>query len=230
VPRIASQDPLSSSHAPRVTEAFPQGSFLRLWRLWAVLLLAACPTLLAACSFPGSVKPTVKIGLSAPFEGLHRDLGYEALHAVRLAVRQRNESGGVGDSYWVELVALNDFDEPEEAVVQAGKMAIDPLVFGVLAGGSQQTARAVAPEYERLGLAFLYPLDQDSIQGAPMLAGPELVEDYEALSGGAPPGPVAAWTYAETIRLLDALDVAARSGERITRAGVQAALGASKGR
>ena len=63
---------------------------------------AACCLLLVACVFPGSVKPTVKIGLSAPFEGLHRDLGYEALHAVRLAVRQRNEAGGIGGSYLIE--------------------------------------------------------------------------------------------------------------------------------
>ena len=46
--------------------------------------------LLAACSFPGSVKPTVKVGLSAPFEGLYRDLGYEAgdLPATEAAARE----------------------------------------------------------------------------------------------------------------------------------------------
>ena len=70
--------------------------------VWAGL----CSLLLAACSLSGSVKPTVKIGLAAPFEGLYRDLGYEALHAVRLAVRERNAEGGVGQCYLVELVAL----------------------------------------------------------------------------------------------------------------------------
>ena len=38
---------------------------------------------------------------------------------MRLAVRQRNERGGVGDRYLVELVALNDFNEPSEATLQA---------------------------------------------------------------------------------------------------------------
>jgi branched-chain amino acid transport system substrate-binding protein len=121
------------------------------------LALAACCVLLAACAFPGSVKTTVKIGLSAPFEGLYRDLGYEVLNAVRLAVRQRNEAGGVGGRYLVEQVALNDFNEADEAVRQAHEMAVDPAIVGVLGGWSPQAARAAAPEYERLGLAFLAP-------------------------------------------------------------------------
>ncbi len=75
--------------------------------------LVAC-LLLSSCAFPGSVKPTVKIGLSAPFEGLYRDLGYEVLYATRLAVRERNAAGGVAGRYLVELVALNDFNEPRK--------------------------------------------------------------------------------------------------------------------
>jgi hypothetical protein len=181
---------------------------------------------LAACSFPGSVKPTVKLGLSAPFEGSYRDLGYEALHAVRLAVRQRNEAGGVGGRYWVELVALNDFNEPEEALVQAHKMAVDGDVRGVLGGWSKETAAAVVPEYERLGVPFVTPgMDWsglDEQQSVP--ADTQFVASYEALSGGAPPGPAAVWAYAEASRLMDAIDAATRAERQPTRAGVLAAL------
>jgi ABC-type branched-subunit amino acid transport system substrate-binding protein len=180
--------------------------------------------LLAACSFPGSVKPTVKIGLSAPFEGRYRDLGYEVLHAVRLAVRQRNDAGGVGQSYLVELVALNDFNEAQEAVVQAGKMAIDPGVLGVLAGLSPETAQAAATEYTRLGLAFLMPGTDLTKPQPPLPSEPGFEADYQAISGGAPPGQAAAWAYAEANRLLDALDAAARSEGHPSRQGVQAAL------
>jgi ABC-type branched-subunit amino acid transport system substrate-binding protein len=119
------------------------------------LVLTGCCLFLTTCSFPGSVKPTVKIGLSAPFEGRDRDLGYDVLHAVRLAVQQRNEAGGVGERYLVELVALNDFNEPEEAILQAREMAVDRDVLGVLGGWSPATSAAAAPEYRRLGLAFL---------------------------------------------------------------------------
>ncbi len=197
------------------------------------LLLVTCCLLLAACSFPGSVKPTVKIGLSAPFEGLYRDLGYEALHAVRLAVRQRNEAGGVGDRYFVELVALNDFNEAGEAAWQARELAVDPGVLGALGGWSAETARAAAPEHRRLGLPFLAP-ETDWSAGYHSAARPEpeeaaldeaFVAAYQQLSGGAPPGPAAAWAYAATNRLLDAIEEASSAGQDPYRAAVAAALG-----
>ena len=307
--------------------------------------LVAC-LLLSSCAFPGSVKPAVKIGLSAPFEGLYRDLGYEVLYATRLAVREWNAAGGVAGRYLVELVALNDFNEPQEAVLQAREMAADPGVLGVLGGWSSLTARQSAPEYARLGLPFLTPdgdpaalggelarfvvenlglyraailcggnagdqtlaeafaaafaaqggtslavqrhseRSEESVQvalagqpdllfiaadaplaaewivqarevgfvgpiaGGPGLGSPLLVEigaeavegtfyvsplppleehaafeeGYQALSGGAPPGPVAAWAYGAAGRLLDALDIAARGSGHLDRAAVEAAL------
>ena len=193
-----------------------------------VLMSIACCLLLAACAFPGSVKPTVKIGLSAPFEGLDRSLGYEALHAVRLAVKQRNDAGGVGARYWVELVALNDFNEPDEALIQAQKMAIDSDLLGVLGGWSEQTARVASPEYERLGLAFLTP--RAGLDGYQVIqADPAFWDVYLALSGGVPPGVVALWAYEAANRLLDAVDMAVRSEGRPSRAGVQTALQAGQG-
>jgi ABC-type branched-subunit amino acid transport system substrate-binding protein len=180
--------------------------------------------LLSACSLPGSVRPTVKIGLSAPFEGLYRELGYEALHAVRLAVRQRNETGGVGGRYLVEFVALNDFNQAGEAVVQARKMAVDADVMGVLGGWSPETAQVAAVEYERLGLAFLSP-EADFTRAHPSLSAEAgFVAAYSALSGGKAPGAVAIWAYSEANRLLDALEVATRDKGQPTRLGVQESL------
>ena len=188
------------------------------------VLLAACTLLLAACAFPGSVTPTVKIGLSAPFEGRYRDLGYEVLYAVRLAVSERNQAGGIDGRYMVELVALNDFDEPEEAIVQARKMEVDPGVLGVLGGWSAATAQAIIPEYERLGLALLAP-PLETVQLQPSEpAEPGFEAAYKALSGGVAPGPAATWAYDSTRRLLDALDLAARAEGKPTRPGVQSAL------
>jgi branched-chain amino acid transport system substrate-binding protein len=311
-----------------------------------VLRLSACVLLLGACAFPGSVKTTVKIGLSAPFEGLYRNLGYELLYAVRLAMRQRNEAGGLAGRSLVELVALNDFNEPAEAVQQAGEMAVDPGVLGVLGGWSPQTAAAAALEYGRLGVPFLAPaanpallageaaraaagagglkvaavlyapteadealarafarafeagggvvarLDSPSgpewtsplVQegpdlvflaagapdaarwivdlrragfggvlmggpglGTPLLVGlageasegvlyvsplpplapdPGFAEAYQALSGGAAPGPAAGWAYAAANRLLDAVDAAARARGGPSREAVGEALAA----
>jgi ABC-type branched-subunit amino acid transport system substrate-binding protein len=168
----------------------------------------------------------VKLGLSAPFEGAQRDLGYDVLHAVRLAVRQRNAAGGISDRYLVELVALNDFGEAEEAVVQARKMAVDPDVLGVLGGWTPQSVRAATREYQSLGLAFSYPTvawDVGSVAGQPDTS-PGFVENYQAISGGKPPKAHAVWAYNEANWLLDAFELAAIAGEPPSRAGVLAVL------
>jgi len=190
----------------------------------SLLLLAGSALLLATCAFPGSVTPTVKIGLSAPFEGRYRDLGYEVLYAVRLAVTQRNEAGGIDGRTMVELVALNDFNEPDEAVVQARKMDVDSGILGVLGGWSAATAGAAVPEYERLGVAFLSPRVDYTLSQPAESAEPGFAAAYKELSGGVAPGPAAIWAYASAQRLLDALDLAARTEGWPTRPGVQDAL------
>jgi len=182
--------------------------------------------LLSSCGFPGSVQPTVKIGLSAPFEGRYRDLGYEVLYAVRLAVRERNRAGGIDGRYLVELVALNDFGEPAEAVWQAREMAADAGVLGVLGGWSAESAQVAAAEYERLGLAFLAPdTDWTRVESRPPEStDPDLVAGYMALSGGVPPGQAALWAYTAAGKLLDALEAAARAEGCPTRPAVRSQI------
>jgi len=79
------------------------------------------------CTVPGSTKPILKVGLVAPFEGLYRPLGYKVLYAVKLAIRERNASGGVA-GYMVELVALNDDSEPTIAAQRAREMAVMAVI------------------------------------------------------------------------------------------------------
>ncbi len=187
-------------------------------------LAAACLLLAACCP---NVKPTVKIGLSAPFEGRYRDLGYEVLYAVRLAVRERNDMGGVGGCALVEMAALNDFNESQEAIAQAYKMHADPDVMAVLGGWSPETAEAAGAVYDQLGLAFRAPPASWSSAGFPS-TGPvdaTFAADYDVLSGGVPPGPAAAWAYDQAHRLLDAVDEALRGGGQPTRGQVSTLLG-----
>ncbi len=115
-----------------------------------VLLLLA----VGGCTIPGSIKPIVKVGLVAPFEGLYRPLGYEVLYAVKLAIRERNASGGVA-GYMVELVALNDDNQPAVAAQRAREMAVDPDVVGVIGHFSSPTTLAALEEYRRAGLALV---------------------------------------------------------------------------
>lgn len=198
--------------------------YRRSGRSQSVWWIVCCAVVLGACSLPGNVSPTIKIGLTAPFEGLYRDVGYEALHAVRLAVRERNADGGIGGRYLVEFVALNDFNEAEEAIIQARKMAVDADVMGVLGGWSEATARTSASEFERLGLAFLSPETELAGDKTALPVETGWVADYEALSGGSPPGPIANWAYSEAHRLLDAFEAATLAEGEITRHGVFEAL------
>ncbi len=101
-------------------------------------------------------QPTVKIGLVAPFEGLYRPLGYEALHAVKLAIGERNGQGGVA-GYLVELVALNDGQDPDWAAQRAREMAVDPDLMGVIGHFGEQTTVAAVPVYEEEGLVLIVP-------------------------------------------------------------------------
>jgi branched-chain amino acid transport system substrate-binding protein len=108
------------------------------------------------CTAPASTKPIVKVGLVAPFEGLYRPLGYEVLYAVKLAIRERNASGGVA-GYMVELVALNDDNEPATAAQRAQEMAVDLDVMGVIGHFSSPTTLAALEEYRQAGLALVTP-------------------------------------------------------------------------
>jgi ABC-type branched-subunit amino acid transport system substrate-binding protein len=101
-----------------------------------------------------STRPIVKIGLVAPFEGRYREIGEEIVYAVRLAVREANERGGVG-GYSIELMAYDDRGDPAMAEEQAQKMATDPRVVGVLGHWLDSTTLAAAPVYAASDIPFL---------------------------------------------------------------------------
>jgi branched-chain amino acid transport system substrate-binding protein len=119
-----------------------------------VLGAAFCIALLASCQVPGATNPTIKVGLVAPFEGRYRYQGYDLFPAVRLALREVNESGGVG-GFGIELVAYDDGADPAMATLQAHKLAIDPEVVAVIGHFREQTAAAAVPTYIELGLPLV---------------------------------------------------------------------------
>lgn len=121
-----------------------------------LLLMTGCVARPWGVPLLRGTQPMVKIGLAAPFEGLDRPLGYESLAGVKLALAERNALGGVG-GYKVELVALNDFGEPDEARLQAEEFGADPAVLGVITGWTGETAQAALPAYQQVGLAVAVP-------------------------------------------------------------------------
>jgi len=121
------------------------------WRLTAVWLLLAA-LLLPACK--PVARPVIKLGLVAPFEGRYRDVGYEVIYAVRLAVREANAAGGVA-GFGIELTALDDSGDPASAAEQARKLGTDPQIAGVIGDWLDATTLNAAPLYAAEGLPFL---------------------------------------------------------------------------
>lgn len=120
--RVSSRSPSHPNLAPRA--------------VGSVLLLAGALILLAACT---SVRPVVKIGLLAPFEGLYREDGYAALHGLRTAIAECAPAG-------MDLLplALDDSADPQQAQRAAQKLLDDPTVQAVI--GPFDLASAVATQ------------------------------------------------------------------------------------
>lgn len=104
----------------------------------ALLLLA----LFAAATLAGctNVRPTVKIGVLAPFEGLHRRTGYAALAAVRAAIADFPYAEG-----GILPLALDDGAQPAQAARSAQKLLVDPRVQAVVGPLTPELGAAVAP-------------------------------------------------------------------------------------
>ncbi len=127
-----------------------------------VLLLAAVALGWAVFSTvqAANAPKTVKIGLIAPFEGVYRNSGYEAIFAVKLALQERNQGNGL-NGYRVELVALNDFNDPAEARRQAQALVTDPDVMGVVGHLTSEATLAALPVYNAANLAVSVPWSVD---------------------------------------------------------------------
>lgn len=132
--------------ASRAHQPLARGSWLLLVVVAAVSLSACLPV----------ARPLIKLGLVAPFEGRYRDLGYEVIYAVRLAVREANAAGGAG-GYSLALMAYDDAGDAAQAVEQAAKIATDPDVLGVIGHWRVETTTAAAPTYADAGLPLLAP-------------------------------------------------------------------------
>lgn len=96
----------------------------------------------------------LKIGLVAPFEGRYRYVGYDAIYAARLAVREINAAGGVA-GWMLELVAYDDRADPELARTTARNLVIDSDVVAVIGHYQQTSTEAASAVYAEAGLPLL---------------------------------------------------------------------------
>ncbi len=117
-----------------------------------LLVLFILTTLLPACG----TKPLLKIGLAMPFTGYDQDRGYNAIYAVKQAIAEANARGGVG-GYMVELVAVDDRNDPAEAARQARELTLYDDMVGVIGHHDDACTLAAIPEYQRAGMPLVAP-------------------------------------------------------------------------
>lgn len=105
------------------------------WR-GVLLVLLTLALLSSGCQ---DVRPVVKIGLIAPFEGLYRRTGYEALAAMRQAIAHVSPH-----TIAVVPLALDDSATPERAQRAAQKLQVDPQVRAIVGPLTPALTAAVA--------------------------------------------------------------------------------------
>ncbi len=164
-----------------------------------------------------SVSPVVKIGLVGPFEGKHRDIGYDVIYSERMAVREVNRRGGIGD-YRLALVALDDFGDPSSAKEMAASLAADEAVMVVIGHWLPETSRSAAPVYEELGLPIILAGEAPFGSNDPTSLPPDFTAAYSEITPfDEVAGPYAAAGYDALYLAVSALDLVQQQDGIISR-------------
>lgn len=185
-----------------------------------VVLSILLAILLAGCQ---DVTPVAKIGLVAPFEGRQRDVGYDAVYAARLAVREINDRAAT-DGLRVELVALDDSGDADLARQSAASLVLDPAVVAVVGHWNEETTAAAQQLYADNNLVLLTMGQAPFETVDPAQLPQDFIERYAELTPfDEVAGPYAGATYDAFYLLFAALELAETGGE-ISRQSVAQSL------
>ncbi|HCB49079.1 MAG: hypothetical protein AMJ56_03730 [Anaerolineae bacterium SG8_19] len=171
-----------------------------------------------------SVSPEVKIGLVGPFEGRHRDVGYDVIYSARLAIREVNNSGGIGQ-YRVSLVAFDDFGNPEMAPQVAAALVADDDIVAVLGHWLPETTNSAAPVYERGNVPFVATDNNEFEIADPSILPVEFQQRYASITPfDEVVGPHAGGAYDAMNAIIEAIRLAEDSEDEVNRDSVGRAL------
>lgn len=118
----------------------------------ALVFLAAVLILgVAGCS---KEQAPIKIGAAGPFTGDLSKIGLDSLNALKMAVDEFNQAGGL-DGRTVEVVVGDDGGDPAKGNVVADKFISDPGVLGVVGPMNSSVVNAALPAYEKAKLVVI---------------------------------------------------------------------------
>lgn len=98
----------------------------------------------------------IKIAAGAPLTGPLAKQGQEVANAVKLAVEEWNQKGGVLGKQ-IEVFDADDQGNPQVGVAAAEKVAADPAVMGAIWGITSVTCIPVSEIFEKDSLAMISP-------------------------------------------------------------------------
>ncbi len=124
-------------------------------RFLALGALSSLAALSAGCR-PWRSPRLYRLGLVAPFEGLFRNDGYDALDRCRASVSQWNAAARAHGAQ-LQVWAVDDGNDPELAARRARELVGDPLVLAVVGHATPETGTAGAQLYSAAGLLQVSP-------------------------------------------------------------------------
>ncbi|HHV78144.1 MAG TPA: branched-chain amino acid ABC transporter substrate-binding protein [Firmicutes bacterium] len=110
--------------------------------------------MLAVVGCSNSGRKSIKIGAAGPFTGELSKIGLDSLNAIKMAVEECNQSGGI-DGKTVEVVVGDDAGDPAKGKIVADKFVADPDVLGVVGPMNSSVIAAALPVYEKAGLVII---------------------------------------------------------------------------
>ena len=122
--------------------------------VWSLSLIASSLVAWSAIPAPAVTAEAITFGQSACFSGPNQRLGLDYRAGILAAFEERNALGGVRGRR-LELIALDDGYEPEQAAVNAERFAEANDVLAVVGGVGTPTAARIAPILRTAEIPFV---------------------------------------------------------------------------
>lgn len=106
-------------------------------------------------------KETIKVGILQPFSGGLEALGEQGGQAVRLALEEANESGGVLGGRMFEMIRADTKTDPKTAVERTNELIRRYRVNAIIGPVTSAERDAIRPLVERYKVPLLYATDYE---------------------------------------------------------------------
>jgi branched-chain amino acid transport system substrate-binding protein len=125
-------------------------------RLSSVLAALTLSVVAFSAAMPAQAQDTIKIAAGAPLTGALAKQGQEVANAVKLAVEEWNQKGGVLGKK-IEVMEADDQGNPQVGVAAADKVVADPAVMGAVWGITSVTCIPASEILDRANMILITP-------------------------------------------------------------------------